>query len=96
MDARGFTQSSLARRSGVERSLINRILHNKARPRYEQIGWLAAALGIDATDLLSHADLPEEVRNVFELLRRAERARDEALAHVERLDGELRLARGTL
>lgn len=81
MEVRGFTQSSLARRSGVERSLINRILRGKARPRYEHIGWIAGALGIDSTDLLAHADLPE-VRDIVERLRRAEHARDEAIARL--------------
>src|SRR5262245_23346553 len=90
MQVRGFTQSSLARRSGVERSLINRILNGKARPRYEHIGWLAVALGIDTADLMLHADLPDEVRHVFDRLHRAELARDEAIARADRLADELR------
>lgn len=37
----GLNQSSLARRSGVERTLISRIIAGKAKPRPEQIGWMA-------------------------------------------------------
>jgi transcriptional regulator with XRE-family HTH domain len=96
MDARGLNQSTLAKKSGVERSVINRIISGKARPRLEQLDWIARVLAVDVHELMLIADLPSEVRDLFEQLcsareriRELERERDEALARVPRIGPKL-------
>lgn len=97
MLARGLNQTSLARKSGVERTVISRIITGKARPRLEQIGWIATALRIDANDLLLDANLSPELQDLVIRLRAAmtriaelERERNEAWVEVERLRSEAR------
>jgi transcriptional regulator with XRE-family HTH domain len=100
MVERGFSQSTLSRKSGVERTAICRIISGKARPRHEQIGWIAKALGVDTFDLWTAADQPEEVRKLLEQLREAtdrisslERDLEVTRATANRLANELRAAR---
>lgn len=97
----GLSQSSLARKSGVERSVICRIIAGKANPRPEQIGWMAKVLGVDAAELLLETDVSPEFQQVIVRLRVAtdriaqlERERDEALAQLERFRRDL-AAHGT-
>ena len=71
MTMRGFSQSALARRSGVERTMINRMISGKTKPRHEQIDWMAQALGVDASELHRHTDPPDVVRMLVEQLDRA-------------------------
>lgn len=97
MVARGLNQSSLARKSGVERTVICRIMTGKARPRPEQIGWMAKALGVDSSELLLEADLPQELQDLVTRMRerigQLERERDEARAEVARLRSHMKTDR---
>ena len=97
MAARGLNQSVLARKSGVERSLISRMLSGKARPRIEQLDWIARVLVVDLYDLIGIADLSSDTRFLFDELcaarvriRDLERERDEALARVRELSATRR------
>lgn len=100
MVERGFSQSTLSRKSGVERTVICRILSGKARPRHEQIGWFAKALGVDTFDLWAAAEQPDEVHRLLEQLRDAtdriaalERDLERSRATSDRLATELRAER---
>jgi transcriptional regulator with XRE-family HTH domain len=44
MTAKGFTQSSLAKRAGIDRSEVNRIVNDKKVPHPEELALLAQAL----------------------------------------------------
>ena len=97
MAQRGFTQSALSRRSGVERTVINRMISGKAKPRPEQIDWMAQALGVDMCELLKHADPPDGVRTLAAQLAEArariaelEREREDSRGEVAQLQRALR------
>jgi transcriptional regulator with XRE-family HTH domain len=97
MTARGLNQTMLAKKSGVERSVINRVISGKARPRFEQLEWIAKVLGVDAYELMRTAELSSDLRLLFdqlcaarERIRELECERDDALAQVRRLDSKPR------
>lgn len=96
MTAKGFTQTSLADKSGIERSCINRLLKGRRSPNVLQIGVLAQCLGVTPNDLMAGLQLlPQVQRAVDKERERAERvlaaeaARDEAIARAEQLAAEL-------
>ena len=89
MAARGFTQSRLSRHSGIERTVINRMISGKIRPRPEQIAWMAKSLGVDAHELMAAAELPTELRELVAQLR-------DANARIGDLERELQGARDVI
>jgi transcriptional regulator with XRE-family HTH domain len=100
MAARGFNQSKLARRSGVERTVINRMINGKAKPKHEYVEWMARALEVDTLELLLHTDLSDELRRIADKLLEAlgridelEREREAALCRARQLEGEVRRLR---
>ena len=95
MALRGLNQSMLAKKTGVERSVLNRIISGKARPKIEQLDWIAEVLDADVHELMRTADLASDLRYLFdqlcaahERIRELERERDAALARVRDLDAE--------
>src|ERR1700737_1474647 len=63
----GLSQSELANRLGVTKSLLSHIEGGKRQPTDEQIGKLATLLQLPPDLLvLSSGRLPEDVRDVFE------------------------------
>lgn len=57
MEAKGHGQSSLSRASGVPQTTISNYIHRRARPSWEAVQSLAAALGVTCADLTDD-DLP--------------------------------------
>ncbi len=89
MQARGFNQSQLARRTGIDRTILNRLISGKARPRPEHVGWLAVALEVDTGELAAGAELSPDVRRAIDHVRqgadrmlRIQSERDDALARL--------------
>jgi transcriptional regulator with XRE-family HTH domain len=87
MNAKGWSQTMLSDRSGVERSQLNRYINGHRNPSPEDIGSFAQALGVTPEELLDGAELPDNVRRAIdhavsltERALRAERERDEAQA----------------
>ena len=68
MSERGMNQSVLAKKAGIERSMVSRIISGKARAKVEHLGWIAQVLSIDVHELLSYADLSPDVRFLFDQL----------------------------
>lgn len=96
MLASGLNQTRLASKSGIDRSIVNRLISGKARPQAAQIGWLAQVLGVDVDELMVGVELPDDVRRTTEHVRtlgervlRAETERDQATTRSERLATEL-------
>lgn len=97
LKARGMSQSALAARAGIDRAELNRLVNDRRRPRLDEVGWLAEALGLPIEELIGDLDgLPTDLRHDLgrfaDLARRvlrAERERDEALAQVAALKAEL-------
>lgn len=90
MRERGLTQTALAKRSGVDRSDLNRIINGHRSPRAPEVPLLAAVLGVSAEELLAGVELSdsyprelEQVNDVALRLLEAESERNEALARAE-------------
>ncbi len=81
MHAKGISQAHVARKSGIERTVVNRIVKGKLLPRPEQVAWLATVLGVQVRDLTGDAELSRDVRRAIELVR-------EAAARVLRVEAE--------
>jgi transcriptional regulator with XRE-family HTH domain len=60
MEERGFSQTQVATRSGIDRSDINRIVKGHRRPRLAELPLLSAVLGVSVEDLLRDVDTPPE------------------------------------
>lgn len=56
-EARGFTQAELAKLSGVSTRMIQNYESGKSRPRFDASEKLAAALGVQITDLMGSNDM---------------------------------------
>ena len=67
MSEKAMSQAELARRSGVDRSTINRVLKGGATLGIQQLGWIARALGVSLDDLgVQVADEAREVMTEIE------------------------------
>ncbi len=100
MKAKGFNQTTLARRAGIDRTDINRIVNDRREPRHDELAWLAQVLGVTIEDLLTGVEIPEGLRKtlakVEEAARRvlaAESARDEMEARHRTLEEEFAAAK---
>lgn len=87
MKIRGLTQSELARRTGIDRTQLNRIINDKASPKPHEIAWLAQYLGLSSEEMLAGVEASSDVRRAIDESRAAiqrvvdaEVQRDEALA----------------
>jgi len=92
----GLNQSTLAKKSGVDRTRINRLANGKSEPRTDEIEWLAAALGVDSATLVDGIDFvgeppgrEEEMAKVATRILEVMRERDEALLRVAALEKSL-------
>lgn len=60
-EARGWTQSDLARRAGVSHSYVNRLESGRyQRPSQEQLGKIVTALGVPLSTFLAEISSPSE------------------------------------
>jgi transcriptional regulator with XRE-family HTH domain len=96
MDAKGFNQTTLSKKSGIDRSVINRMLKGSRHPRPFEIGVLAQCFEAAPEDLMSGVRLPPQVQRAVdqerertEQLLAAEAARDEAVARADQLAAEV-------
>lgn len=103
MDAKGFNQTSLAAKSGIDRSVINRILKGTRHPKPFEIGVLARCFDVSPDELMAGLQLPPQVqqavdkdREQTERVLAAETARDEATARSEQLAAEVARLQATL
>lgn len=95
MEAQSLNQTTLAKKVGLDRTELNRLVNDKRQPRQEELAWLAEALKTTVEELLQGVGLPDSLRRtvgqVEEAARRtlaAEAARDEALARLSALEQE--------
>jgi transcriptional regulator with XRE-family HTH domain len=95
MQAHGLNQTELARKTGIERSELNRIINDKRQPKPQELPWLTEALGITVDSLLAGLTLPDALKKglaeLEEMARRvlaAEAERDEVLARLDALEQE--------
>lgn len=89
MRERGFTQSSLAAKVGVDRTQLNRTISGKRDPRPDEVAWLAQGLNVPLDVLLDGIELEGPIRNFID--REQEKA-----ARVLQLEGERDEARALL
>lgn len=52
MEQAGLSQTELAKKTGIERSALNRLVNDKREPRPEEVEWIAVALGTQASQLV--------------------------------------------
>lgn len=90
MTDKGLNQTSLAKKAGIDRTQLNRLIHDKREPRQEELTWLAQALGTTVPELLAGLSLPDTVRQTMTVVEDAVRrslaadgAREEAQARLE-------------
>lgn len=79
-----LSQAELARRTGISRGTVNKIVNAKRQPNAAQLGLLAHELGLELDELLGEVEQGEELELMEQQLRkavlrtqRAERARAE-------------------
>lgn len=63
LEERGWSQSELARRVGVTRQAIGRIINEGRKPQIETINNIAMALGESPTELMIRAGLLKEIND---------------------------------
>lgn len=87
MKAAGLTQAELARRTGIDRSDINRLCRGHRLPRAAELGWISQVIGTTPEALVDGVELPEASKRELGAWReaaarmlRAENERDEARA----------------
>jgi transcriptional regulator with XRE-family HTH domain len=100
MEAKDFTQTTLSRKSGIERTTINRMLQGTRQPRPFEIGVLAQCFEAAPEELMDGVSLPPQVQRAVdpdrartEQLLAAEAARDESVARADQLAAEVELLR---
>jgi transcriptional regulator with XRE-family HTH domain len=103
MDAKGFNQTTLSKKSGIDRSSINRMLRGTRQPTQYDIGVLAKCFDVETDALMDGLALLPQVQRVVdrdrartEQLLAAESARDEAVARADHLAAEVERLRGEL
>lgn len=96
MATQGLSQTELAKKSGIDRSDLNRVINNHRPPRLSELPLLAAALGVGVDDLLDGAEVSPAYRRELAKINQsalrfmeAEAARDEAIAKAEGLSRAL-------
>jgi transcriptional regulator with XRE-family HTH domain len=92
MKARGLNQTTLAERSGIARSEINRIVNNRRDPRQEELAWLAQVLEVSLEELLGDAVLPDGGRKTLMLFEHLARQAEAALSERDEIAAQLKVA----
>jgi len=65
---RKWSQSELARRSGVDRSQLSRLIAGKRSPKPDELAWIAGALDMDVEKLLAGAAVDARIQTTAETL----------------------------
>lgn len=68
MEDRSISQVDLARKTGLDRADLNRLINNKRSPRTEEISLIAQALGVHQVELVTGVELPPEVQKGVEMI----------------------------
>jgi transcriptional regulator with XRE-family HTH domain len=63
---RRISQTELARKIGMDRSTLNRMLRNHRDPKPHEIDWIARALGYSREEFLEGVELPPRARGALE------------------------------
>ncbi len=66
------TQVWIAERSGLDRSLISRVMSGGRAPTHETLAWLAPVLNVSVQDLVAGTDAEERGREHADHVRRAD------------------------
>lgn len=66
LEARGWSQSKLAKRSGMERCELNRVLNDHRVAKPHEVEWIAKALGLSREELMMGVELTPEARRLLE------------------------------
>ncbi|HEX5746503.1 MAG TPA: helix-turn-helix transcriptional regulator [Archangium sp.] len=64
--ARGWSQTKLARKSGMDRSALNRSLKGHRDVKPHEVEWSAKALGLSREELMMGVEFAPETRRVLE------------------------------
>jgi len=86
---RGFSQTDLGKKTGIDRSEISRIVNDKRQVQAKELPWLAEALGVTLEDLLQAVDLPEALAETREELQQIARSVLVAKAEADELRAQL-------
>lgn len=68
MEDRSISQVELAKKTGLDRADLNRLINNKRSPRTEEISLIAQALGVHQIELVTGVELPPEVEKGVEMI----------------------------
>lgn len=82
------TQAWLAERTGVDRSLISRIVRGDRPPTFDSLQCFAAALGTDVGDLVRGTDAEPRLRDAADRVRRSDY--QEAVAKIIEYESKIR------
>jgi len=100
LSERKLTQAEVARKSGIDRSTLNRFLKGERDLTGMQIMWLAQVLGVAADDLVAGAELTDAARDALQEFAaatqravKAESERDQLMLEVEKARADLDAAR---
>jgi len=89
MVERGFSQTELGKRAGIDRSEISRIVNDKRHAQAKELPWLAQALSVTLEDLLQGLELPEALAEKRVELEQIARSVLVAKAEAEELRAQL-------
>jgi transcriptional regulator with XRE-family HTH domain len=67
-----MSQTELAKRTGLDRADLNRLIRGKRPPRTDDIRFIADALEIPQAELVANVELPERVSKVLDSIERLE------------------------
>ena len=98
-----MSQVSFAKKVGIDRSTLCRIVNGRRVPTTTELGWIAKGLGMTMDELMAGVHLPEEVvRGIAEIEAMTERAlaaeqdRDALRAELEQLEASMETERATV
>lgn len=96
LKGRKMSQSELARRTGIDRSTVNRLVNGKRDPSSEELEWIAKVLDVDSEELRKDVEFlqcsPKPSEREAELAARvlqAETRRAEAVRKAETLSAQM-------
>jgi transcriptional regulator with XRE-family HTH domain len=92
MKAKGLNQSTLAKRSGIHRTEVNRIVNDRREPRQDELAWLAQTLGVTVEQVLDDVVLPEGARKTLAVFEDAARRAEAAYSERDEIAARLKVA----